>query len=157
MYSAGFNKFITYRESQGSKPVGAEGIVYILTNPAILGLVKIGKTNNLEARLKSLFTSGFPVPFRCVLAKKVGDYSAVEKKLHNGLKSLRENENRGFFRIAEEEVVNLLELVGGVDVTPKEDQFEDKEDEVAFEKAARVGQRFNFGFVDICTGSALNF
>ena len=157
MYSAGFNNFISYKSFQGSKKVGNEGIIYIISNPAIPGLVKIGKTINLEDRLKTLFNSSVPLPFRCVYAKKVKNYSEVERKLHKGLNSHRENPNREFFRISEEEVINFLELVDGEDVTPREDHFDDKEDEIAFEKATRVGQRFNFEMVSIPIGSTLNF
>jgi hypothetical protein len=156
-YSAGFNNFISYKSSQGSKKVGNKGIIYIISNPAIPGLVKIGKTVNLEKRMKQHFNSSVPLPFRCVYAKKVKNYSEVERKLHKGLKSHRENPNREFFRISEEEVINFLELVDGEDVTPRKDQFEDKEDEIAFENATRVGQRFNFEMVGIPIGSSLNF
>ncbi|MDB2668780.1 GIY-YIG nuclease family protein [Alphaproteobacteria bacterium] len=38
--------------------------VYILTNPTIPDLVKIGRTTNLEERLRSLSShTGVPVPF----------------------------------------------------------------------------------------------
>jgi len=157
MYSAGFNNFITYKTSQGSKQVGSEGIIYIISNPAIPGLVKIGKTINLEERMKTLFSSSVPLPFRCVYAKRVKNYSQVERKLHKGLNSCRENPNREFFRISEEEVINFLELIDGEDVTPRVDSFEDKEDEIAFEKATRVGQRFNFEMVGIPIGATLHF
>jgi len=131
--------------------------LHILSNPAMPGLVKIGKTSNLDARMRSLFSSSVPLPFRCVYAKKVKNYSDVENKLHGGLKSVRENLNREFFRIAEDEVINFLEMVPREDVTPKEDHFEDKEDQVAFEKATRIGQRFNFEMVGIKPGSILKF
>ena len=157
MYSAAFNKLIDFKKKQGSNPVSNEGIVYILTNPAMPGLVKIGKTNNLEDRMKRLFNTGVPLPFRCISAKKVKNYSFVENKLKNGLKSVRENMNREFFRIAEDEVIHLLEMIDGVDVTPKLDNFEDKEDELAFENATRVRQKFNFDMVGIKIGSILNF
>ena len=157
MYSAAFNKFISYKTSQGTNPIGNSGTVYIISNPAMPGLVKIGKTINLEARLQSLYSSGVPMPFRCIYAKEVDNYSEVERKLHKGLNSHRENSNREFFRIPEEEVINFLELVPGKDVTPKEDDFEDKEDEIAFERATRIGQRFNFNMVKIPIGSILTF
>jgi len=157
MYSAAFNHFITYKKSQGSKPVSDEGIVYIISNPAMPGLVKIGKTNNLEKRMRSLYSSGVPLPFRCVYAKRVKNYSFIEKKLHGGLAEIRENMNREFFRIAEERVINLLEMIEGEDVTPRDDNFEDKDDKVAFEKATRIGQKFNFEIVDIKPGSILQF
>jgi hypothetical protein len=93
MCSAAFNKFISYKSSQGSRPIGNSGIVYIISNPAMPGLVKVGKTINLEDRLKSLYSSGVPMPFRCVYAKEVDNYSEVERKLHQGLNSHRENSN----------------------------------------------------------------
>ena len=157
MYSAAFNKFISYKASEGINPIGNSGTVYIISNPAMPGLVKIGKTINLEARLQSLYSSGVPMPFRCIYAKEVDNYSEVERKLHKGLNSHRENSNREFFRIPEDEVINFLELVPGKDVTPKEDDFEDKEDEIAFERATRIGQRFNFNMVKIPIGSTLTF
>ena len=157
MYSAAFNIFISYKASEGINPIGNSGTVYIISNPAMPGLVKIGKTINLEARLQSLYSSGVPMPFRCIYAKEVDNYSEVERKLHKGLNSHRENSNREFFRIPEEEVINFLELVPGKDVTPKEDDFEDKEDEIAFERATRIGQRFNFNMVKIPIGSTLTF
>jgi hypothetical protein len=157
MYSAGFNKFISFRESQGSVPVGNEGIIYIISNPAMPGLVKIGKTIDLESRLKSLYSSGVPLPFRCIFAKKVSNYHFVEREIHNLLAPHRENTNREFFRIAEDQVVSSLRIVEGEDVTPKSDDFEDKEDEVAFQKTTRIGQRFNFDMVNIRMGSILHF
>ncbi len=69
------------------------------------------------------------------LCKKSKNYSLIESKLHGGLRSSRENLNREFFRISEDEVINFLEMLEGENVTPKEDHFEDKEDEVAFEKS----------------------
>ena len=157
MYSAAFNKFIAYKGSQGSKKIGNDGIVYIIANPAMPGLVKIGKTINLDDRLRSLFSSGVPLPFRCIYAKKVNNYHDVERKLHRGLHSHRENVNREFFRISEEEVINFLELVPGEDVTPRDDSFEDKDDEVAFEKATKIAQRFSMDMVNIPIGSELTF
>ena len=81
----------------------------------------------------------------------------MEQKLHAGLRSHRENENREFFRISEEEVINFLELIPGEEVTPTEDVFETVEDKAAFEKTSRIGQRFNFDFVEIPRGAVLEF
>ena len=84
------------------------GVVYILSNPAMPGLVKLGKTTNLLAGLKSLYSTGVPLSFHSVFAKKVGNYHEVEHKLHARLRSHKDNESREFFRIAEEEVINFL-------------------------------------------------
>jgi hypothetical protein len=41
----------------------SEGIVYVLTNPAIPGMVKIGKTcRGMAARLNELYSTGVPSP-----------------------------------------------------------------------------------------------
>lgn len=40
------------------------GIVYLLTNPVMPGLVKIGMTaqEDIDKRMKELYTTGVPVP-----------------------------------------------------------------------------------------------
>ena len=48
-------------------------IVYVLTNPAMPGLVKIGKTyaDDVGLRLGQLYTTGVPLPFDLGYACKV--------------------------------------------------------------------------------------
>ena len=61
-----------------------EGTVYILTNPAIQNMIKIGITfsNDVKVRMAQLYTTGVPLPFECVYASKVANYVKVEKALH---------------------------------------------------------------------------
>ncbi len=68
-------------------------IVYVLTNPAMPGLVKIGKTTQLEVkdRMKQLFSTGVPVPFDCAFACQVKDAHEVEKALHFAFGNARIN------------------------------------------------------------------
>lgn len=62
------------------------GIVYLLTNPVMPGLVKIGMTTqeDIDKRMKELYTTGVPVPFECKFACKVkkSDCLKIEKALH---------------------------------------------------------------------------
>jgi len=46
-------------------------IVYLLTNPAMPGLIKIGRTTrkDIKARMRELYTTGVPLPFECLSAK----------------------------------------------------------------------------------------
>ena len=78
------------------------GIVYVLTNPAMPGLVKIGMTtrDNLDARMKELYGTGVPVPFECKYACKVksSDCAKIEKALHTAFAPNRINVNRKFFQ-----------------------------------------------------------
>lgn len=100
-------------------------IVYVLSNPAMPGLVKIGKTTQLEVedRMKQLYGTGVPVPFDCVFACQVKDASEVEKALHFAFGNVRINPNREFFRIEAERVVAVLKLLKVEDITV---QFEAK-------------------------------
>jgi len=51
-----------------------KGIIYILTNEAMPGYTKIGKTTNkVEERIKSRDTTGVPLPFQCYFAAIVED------------------------------------------------------------------------------------
>jgi hypothetical protein len=135
-----------------------KGIVYVLSNPAMPDIVKIGKTTDLAARIKSLSrSSGVPLAFTCVCAKEVDDMDFVEQKLHKAYKHERVNENREFFRIPEEALIEVFDLISGNYVDLSNDIFESKEDQVAFEKATRIGDRFNFSSVGINLGAILNF
>ena len=74
------------------------GIVYLLTNPVMPGLVKIGMTTqeDIDKRMKELYTTGVPVPFECQFACKVmkGDCAKIEKALHMAFAPQRINANR---------------------------------------------------------------
>jgi len=129
MYSVALNRFISYKKNQGSNPVSKSGIVYILSNPSMPDLVKIGKTNDLSLRMAQLYKTGVPEKFKCVYAKKVDNYNEVEKHLHKGLLDKRVNPNREFFRIPEEQVVSLLKMLPGEDVTIVEDNNQEEEEE----------------------------
>ena len=97
------------------------GIVYLLTNPYMPGLVKIGMTKqeDLEKRMKELYTTGVPVAFECQFACKVNnkDCAKIEKALHTAFEPQRVNKNREFFRINVEQAKAILELFHHTDVT----------------------------------------
>jgi hypothetical protein len=88
-----------------------KGIVYVLTNEAMPGLVKIGYTTDLKERIKKLSQpSGIPAPFECFFAVEVENPQEVEKKIHDGLHGARKNLSREFFEIAPERVKSLMQL-----------------------------------------------
>ena len=97
------------------------GIVYVLTNPAMPGLVKIGKTarKDVRTRLAELYTTGVPVPFECAFAARVPDPAKVELAFHRAFTQQRRNASREFFLIEPEQAVALLELLDYEDVTPE--------------------------------------
>ena len=97
------------------------GIVYVLTNSAMPGLVKIGMTtrDSIDAMMKELYSTGVPVPFDCSYAceVKVSDCAKIEKALHTALGSNRINANREFFSIKPEQATAILELFDRKDIT----------------------------------------
>ena len=91
------------------------GIVYLLTNECMPGLVKIGMTSrkDLDARMRELYTTGVPLPFECAYACKVklSHMAELEAALHTAFAPNRVNENREFFRISPSQAVPLLKLM----------------------------------------------
>jgi hypothetical protein len=137
-------------------------IVYVLTNPAMPGLVKIGKTTQLEVedRMKQLFSTGVPVPFDCAFACQVKDAQAVEKALHFAFGNARINPNREFFKIEPERVIAVLSLLKVEDITAQvEHTLEadvtaaDKQSAQNLKEARRP--RMNFHDLGIPNGSVL--
>ncbi len=98
-------------------------IVYVLTNPAMPGIVKIGMTDRDDVRLRmgELYSTGVPLPFECVAALEVADQQAsrVEDALHAAFGPHRINASREFFKINPDQVEVLLEILPGKDVTPR--------------------------------------
>ena len=98
-------------------------IVYVLTNPAMPGLVKIGMTDrdDVQRRMSDLYTTGVPLPFECVAARAIEDREAleIEKALHTAFGPNRVNSSREFFEIDPEQVQVLLRVMPGKDVTPR--------------------------------------
>ena len=133
------------------------GIVYCLENPAMPGLVKIGRAQDIEQRLRSLDNTSIPLPFVCVVAMEVDDAAETEQLLHDVFSDHRVRPSREFFEVDAERVAAALRLTRGLDVTPKCDVVEDEETQVALDKARRRRENFNFEMVDIETGAELRF
>src|SRR3989338_4913207 len=134
-------------------------IIYILTNEAMPGYVKIGKTsNNLEQRFRDLSSStSVPLPFTVFYARKVNDANFVEHQLHDAFDNNRINPKREFFQIAPERVVSALKLAEIENITPNKDFVENKEDQQALIKARKIREKFNFNMAKIPVGAELIF
>lgn len=130
----------------------SEGIVYILTNPAMPGLVKIGKTarDSIDARLSELYSTGVPVPFECAYAAKVADQTTVEKAFHLAFAPYRINAKREFFDIEPDQAIAILRLVAIEDVTPAIQEEAKKVDTSTIEASRKLNaRRPNQNFVEM--------
>lgn len=88
------------------------GYVYILTNPSFReDWVKIGKTKDIEKRLKSLNTTALPLPFNVYATMLTSKYEEVEKIVHkqiDRLTDLRINQSREFFNVHPAQALDIL-------------------------------------------------
>lgn len=137
-------------------------IVYVLTNPAMPGLVKIGKTTQVEveSRMKQLYGTGVPVPFDCTFACQVKNATEVEEALHLAFGMHRINPNREFFKIEPERVIAILKLLKVDEITEQVEQTiesdiseADKQSAQTLKQAKRP--RMNFHQLGIPNGSIL--
>ena len=136
-------------------------IVYILTNEAMPGLIKIGRTNtSVEQRLSELNRhAGIPLPFECYYAAKVSDSVFVERKLHEAFDDNRVRQQREFFRLSPYKAQCALEIGAIEDVTPRDEIFDEdpKDAASAVEKEINRREVFSFAQYGIPNGAELRF
>ena len=122
------------------------------------GYVKIGKTTDLEQRVRDLSrASGVPLPFEVFYAAKVKDMHVAEKLIHDAFDDHRVAPNREFFKIAPERAVAALKLAETENVTPHQDFVDSPEEQRALDKARKNRAKFKFEMVKIPVGSILTF
>lgn len=99
------------RRGAGRRPRQQQGgHVYVMTNAAMPGLVKIGMTGrDPRLRVRELSqVSGVPTPFRLHYAVEVADRGRVERRVHRLLARHRVNRRREFFRLDAHEAERLV-------------------------------------------------
>ena len=91
------------------------GYVYILTNPSFReDWVKIGKTINMEERLRTLYNTSLPLPFEVFATMKTAKYNEAEKLVHHYIErftNLRIEKKREFFNVKPEEALEIFREV----------------------------------------------
>ena len=86
------------------------GYIYILSNPSIPGMYKVGYTlDSPNYRAAQLFTTSVPEPFIVEYYHLTGNVEEVEREVHDTLKRYRHNSGREFFRVAVATVVEIIE------------------------------------------------
>lgn len=100
---------LTGREKEMS-----EGYIYIMTNPCLHDMVKIGYASDVEARRKQLSTTALPFEYE-IYATYETSGQLEDKKLHELIDTLnpklRLAKNREFFAIPAEKAYRLLEAI----------------------------------------------
>lgn len=78
------------------------GYIYILTNPALPGMLKIGKTErNPLDRIRELSSStSVPTPFQLAYYQPSVDIDNDEKRMFSFFENKRVSDNREFFKLS---------------------------------------------------------
>ena len=88
------------------------GYVYILTNPSFReDWVKIGMTQNMEERLRTLDNTALPLPFKKYATLQTVKYQKAEKHVHHSIErftNLRIRDNREFFNVKPEKALEIF-------------------------------------------------
>jgi T5orf172 domain len=141
-----------------------KGLVYLLTNPAMPGIVKIGLStrSDIKQRLSELFTTGVPVPFDCVFACEVDNCEEVERALHIAFGPNRIHPKREFFKLEPDQPLAILKLFQKKETTEEVSQALDKSttslDREAGEKLKRQRRpALDYHLMGIPNGAELTF
>ena len=96
------------------------GYIYIMTNPALKDMVKIGYAADVETRRKRLSTTALPYEYE-VYATYETSGNLEDKKLHKMIDNLnpdlRVSSNREFFVMSPQEAYELLEAIAVISGT----------------------------------------
>ncbi len=96
------------------------GYIYIMTNPCLINMVKIGFATDVEARRKSLSTSALPYEYE-VYATYQTNGKLEDKKLHKMIDNLnpdlRVSKTREFYVMSPEDAYELLEAIATISGT----------------------------------------
>ena len=79
---------------------GESGFVYLAANPHMHGLVKIGRTQNVEKRMMELSAcTGVPGEFKAMFSMAVENPANVERQLHGLYSYCRVESRQEFFKV----------------------------------------------------------
>jgi hypothetical protein len=133
--------------------------VYVLTNQAMPGMVKIGITSkdSVETRMKDLDATGVPLPFECYYAAEVEDAQRVERALHSAFDDVRVRRGREFFDLDPNKAKGIIELLAVNDVTPRNEVIASEADSAALLKRKGKSGLFKFSTAEIPVGATLAF
>ncbi|MEV1159306.1 GIY-YIG nuclease family protein [Micromonospora chokoriensis] len=92
---------------------GHRGVIYILANQYMPGLLKIGQTTrDLETRAREISrATGVPADFDIVYDEIVSDAGAAEAAIHAQLATARVNKLREFFRLDTRSAIKAVQQV----------------------------------------------
>ena len=135
-------------------------IVYVLSNPAMNGLVKIGRTEDLNERLRQLYSSGVAFPFTVEFACHVPNAKEWESALHQAFAPHRVNPGREFFRMEPSLAIAILKLLHVSEIETTAQDHVPGIEQVEVQAGRQYRKRrptFSFPALNIPVGAELHF
>ena len=112
--------------------------IYIVEFDIYPGLYKIGKSKNIEARVKQFQNSTVLLDsVKLLYCKEFEDYTKAERDIHNLLKDYRCKENREFFKGDVQYFINIIDSLNSDDYRV-EDKEEQKDTTIALSNTAMI-------------------
>lgn len=95
--------------------------VYLVSNESIPGWVKIGRTNSIQSRMRSLYNSSVPFPFKLekiIETKSMRESLVIEKGIHSfidtvnpSLRKETEAKKREFFKLPVDKGIEIFNII----------------------------------------------
>lgn len=125
-----------------------KGYVYVLSNAAMPGLLKIGRSiHGGKSRAKDIYQTGVPTPFTLEFEMLVDCPATVEALVHEKLGAHRASKSREFFRI---DVMTAKHAVIECDLGEEEYTICSLDEYEAVEGAALLAHKSNAVWLDVC-------
>lgn len=124
----------------------SKGYVYVLSNPSMPGLLKIGRSEaDPQIRAAQLYTTGVPEPFRIEFVWYCDDHEAVEKELHESFADNRKP-GREFFEVEPLHIIEYLinDHIGEYGLTITSQSYK-----VSGEDLRWIGQKNEMRYMDV--------
>lgn len=136
----------------------AKGYIYIMTNPCLQNMVKIGYATDVEERRKQLSTTALPYEYE-VYATYETSGKLEDKKLHKLIDNLnpelRVTKNREFFVMSPSDAYELLEAIATI--SGSQDKLQKAKGEVPPTTQKTKRPAINFAKCGIPVGAELVF
>ena len=136
--------------------------VYVLTNKAMPGFIKVGMTTaeDVNRRMRELYSTGVPLPFTLEYACRVANPREVESALLEAFAPQRPNPNREFLNIEPNQAITILRLLHTEEATDELSKLADvatPEEKIAVKVYAERRPNLNFEEMQIPMGAELTF
>jgi len=122
--SKGVYNLLPTDELETTDPTNQQELVYLLSNESIPGWVKIGRTNQVDRRLKELYNTSVPLPFKledAIQTKSLRESSELEKSIHSIIDTINPNlrrnteaNRREFFKLTTDQGKEVFNLVSKI-------------------------------------------